>query len=72
MLQMNPETYFITDHYRKYPYILIRLNDEVDWEQLKGHLIITWKSLASKKLLLRFEETNGCETETLPKNKVLD
>lgn len=57
LMQVNPQTYFITDHYKNYPYVLVRLSD-VDLEELKGHMFQTWKSLATKKLLSQYEEMN--------------
>jgi hypothetical protein len=56
-IQVNPQTYYVTDHYKNYPYILVRM-DHVDWEELNGHLHRIWKSQASKKLLKEFEEMN--------------
>ncbi|MDF2650988.1 MAG: hypothetical protein K0Q73_6793 [Paenibacillus sp.] len=54
LLQVNSETYFITDHYKNYPYVLVRLN-EVHLEELRGHLLKIWKSHAPKKLLAQLE-----------------
>jgi hypothetical protein len=50
LMQVNPKAYYITNHYKNYPYVLVRL-DEVDLEELNGHLKRIWKSHAFKKLL---------------------
>jgi hypothetical protein len=46
-MPLNPETYYITDHYKNYPYALVRL-DEVDLEDLKGHFLRVWREHAQK------------------------
>lgn len=55
LLQVNPTTYYITDHYRNYPYVLVRINN-VDLEELKGHILTIWKSNATKKQLIEFQD----------------
>lgn len=55
LLQVNPSIYFITDHYRNYPYVLVKINN-VELEELKGHLQRVWKSIATKKQLKEYEE----------------
>jgi hypothetical protein len=60
MMQFNPEVYYITDHYRKYPYVLVRL-DLVDHEELKNHFERLWRMNATKKMLEEFskKKNNG-------------
>ncbi len=53
-MQADPETFFITDHYRNYPYILIRL-DKVEPEDLKKLLTDAWLKKASKTLLKEYQ-----------------
>ncbi|MFB9326384.1 MmcQ/YjbR family DNA-binding protein [Paenibacillus aurantiacus] len=60
-LQANPETYYITDHYRGYPYVLVRLAG-VDLDELRSHFRKLWTEHAPKKLLRQFSsdgESNG-------------
>lgn len=57
LLQAHPDVYYITDHYKDYPYILVRMS-AADMEELKGLVHRTWKSLAPKKLLLEYEKLN--------------
>ncbi len=49
-IQVDPEIYFITDHYRNYPYVLVQL-DKVDPEELKKLLTESWLQRASKTLV---------------------
>jgi hypothetical protein len=53
-MQADPETFFITDHYRNYPYMLIRL-DKVEPEDLKKLLTGAWLKKASKTLLKEYQ-----------------
>jgi len=54
LLRTSPETFFITDHYRDYPAVLIRLAtiDPVVLEQL---LEDAWREAAPKKLLQQYD-----------------
>lgn len=56
-IQANPETYFITEHYRNYPSMLIRLAkaEPVDLEQL---LITAWLSRATKALIKEYQNND--------------
>lgn len=47
-----PDTYFITPHYEKYPFVLVRL-PEVDREDLRELLTDAWRLSAPKRLLGR-------------------
>lgn len=53
-MQANPEAYYITDHYRNYDYMLVRL-DKVDPEELKELLITAWQNRATGKLIREYE-----------------
>jgi hypothetical protein len=52
-LNTDPQTFFITDHYRNYPTMLIDL-ERVEPEVLKRILIDAWQARASKTLLKQF------------------
>ena len=52
-----PETFFITDHYRDYPAMLVRLS-KVDPDDLRRLLEEAWRRNASKRLLAAFDEDN--------------
>src|SRR5579872_889119 len=48
-MEKDPETFFITEHYRNYPYMLINL-ERVQPDDLKLLLTAAWRSRASKTL----------------------
>jgi len=47
MIAEDPETYFLTDHYLKYPWILVRLS-KIKREALRELIAVAWQ-LATKK-----------------------
>jgi len=49
LLAADPEVFFLTDHYRGYPYVLVRL-PAVDPEQLRELLEDAWRLSAPKRL----------------------
>jgi hypothetical protein len=55
LMQMDPRTFFITDHYRGYPTVLVRLST-VDRADLRGILERAWRRLAPKRLAAAFDE----------------
>ena len=54
MMSAAPEKFYITDHYRCWPYMLIRVS-RVKRHELKGLLEEAWRRLASKRLLAEFD-----------------
>ncbi len=50
LMEMDPKTYFITDHYRDYPSVLVRIA-RVDAAMLKKMLERRWRKVAPKKLI---------------------
>ena len=54
LLDTQPETYFITDHYRGYPAILIRLS-KVHPADLRDLVERSWGALAPPKLLAEYD-----------------
>jgi hypothetical protein len=56
LLQADPEVFFLTDHYRDYPMVLIRL-DKVRSAALPDLIERAWRMRASKTLLQRFDAT---------------
>lgn len=53
-MEKDPETFFITDHYRDYDYMLISLR-RVNPDDLAGLLITAWRNRATDKLIKKFE-----------------
>jgi hypothetical protein len=58
MLQMNPQVYSITDHYLKYPYVLVKLHN-ADLADLKGHFQAAWRQIAPKRMIKELDSGNG-------------
>jgi hypothetical protein len=54
LMQAEPETFYITDHYRGYPAVLVRLAS-VDPEELSVLLEQAWRGKAPKGLVARFD-----------------
>jgi hypothetical protein len=54
LLRTAPKTFFLTDHYRDYPSVLVRL-PHVGRGQLAELLEDAWRRLASKKLIASYE-----------------
>lgn len=54
LTRSEPDTYFITPHYEKYPYVLVRLTN-VEIEDLRELLTDAWRMSAPKRLAARFE-----------------
>ena len=53
-MRANPGTFFITDHYRNYPTVLVRLS-VVTKKELSGLLMEAWRDIAPKKLVKEFD-----------------
>src|SRR5690349_7738795 len=54
LMQSEPEIYYITDHYRGYPAVLVRLSC-VKAGDLQDLLERSWRQAASKKLIALYE-----------------
>jgi hypothetical protein len=48
LIAADPQTYFITDHYLEYPYILVSL-ERVEPDAMRDLLGAAWKSAAAEK-----------------------
>jgi hypothetical protein len=48
-MEINPDALFITDHYRGYPMLLVRLA-AVEEDDLRDLIELAWRSLAPKRL----------------------
>jgi hypothetical protein len=56
LMETQPEAFFLTDHYRGYPTILIRLS-KVERSQLAELLDQSWRRTASPKLLAALDRS---------------
>jgi hypothetical protein len=54
LTQGAPETFYVTDHYRDWPLVLIRL-ERVDERELEELLIEAWRYKAPKRVLRAFD-----------------
>jgi hypothetical protein len=57
LMGANPKTFYITDHYRCWPWILVRISS-VDPDELRALLEDAWRRLASKRDIAALE-TSG-------------
>jgi hypothetical protein len=55
LLEADPGTFFITEHYRNYPSVLAYAS-QIDAKTLHGMLERRWRKIAPKKLLARPEK----------------
>jgi hypothetical protein len=58
MLEMDPKTYFITDHYKDYPAILVRTS-RINQAMLKKMLERRWRAIAPKKLIKEVDDVRS-------------
>ena len=58
LLSADPDTYFMTDHYRGYEMILVR-PDKVDRNWASANLKRVWREQAGKRYLKKFDEDNA-------------
>jgi hypothetical protein len=55
MLELDPKTYHITDHYKDYPAVLVRM-ERITPDELKLMLERRWRHIAPKKLIKAVDE----------------
>jgi len=55
LVQLEPEKYFITDHYVPFDYVLVRMS-RVNAEEVRDLFHKAWRRLALKKLLKEHPE----------------
>jgi hypothetical protein len=56
LLEADPETYFVTDHYVKYPYVLVRMS-HIRPDELRDRLEHAWRQVAPKRLIAEFDHS---------------
>jgi hypothetical protein len=54
LMQADPVTFYVTDHYLNWPMVLINLA-EVRWAAMPGLIESAWRMVASKKRIAEFE-----------------
>ena len=63
LLKMNPRVFYLTDHYRDYPWILVRL-PEVSPEELEELLADAWRRVAPKRLIADYDADRSSSPPT--------
>lgn len=58
LMGANPKTFYITDHYRCWPWVLVRISS-VDPNELRQLLEEAWRSRAPKRLVAAWEARVG-------------
>jgi hypothetical protein len=58
MLELDPKTYHVTDHYKDYPAVLVRL-ERITQDELRIMLGCRWCAIAPKKLVKAAAEKAG-------------
>lgn len=53
LMQADPQTFYVTEHYRNYPAMLVRLS-KVDVDALRELLEDTWRRAAPKRLVTTY------------------
>ncbi len=61
LLEIDPKTYFITEHYRDYPSVLVR-TARINETMLKKMLERRWRAIAPKKLLKEYDVAASSKT----------
>ena len=54
LMGANPTTYYLTDHYRCWPWMLVRISN-VDLEELRGLFEEAWRNAAPKRFIAEWE-----------------
>lgn len=57
-IEAEPEVFFITDHYREWPYVLVRLA-AIPERQMRERLEDSWRLAAPKKLVAQLDSSRG-------------
>jgi hypothetical protein len=57
-MKADPETFFITDHYRGYPTVLVRLA-RVTTADLRDVLEQAWRTQAPRRLVAEYDRKHG-------------
>lgn len=58
LLENKPDIYHITENFRKWPYVMIRLAN-VDAEELRKRFEMAWRDAAPKRLIEEYDARGG-------------
>src|SRR6201995_902798 len=69
LLEIDPRTYFITDHYKDYPSVLVRM-ERITQDELCAMLERRWRKIAPKKLVAAMDKpTTQASAQKKPRKK---
>jgi len=54
LMQADPRTFYVTDHYLNYPMVLINL-EEVRWDAMPGLLETAWRLVAPRRVIDEYD-----------------
>jgi hypothetical protein len=57
-MEIAPEIYFVSDHYRNYPYVLLRLA-KTSADEVAARLEHAWRAKATKEMVEAFDESRN-------------
>jgi hypothetical protein len=57
LLEAEPDTFFVTPHYKSYPLVLVR-PEKLDLDWAKANLIKVWREQAPKRVLKAYDEAS--------------
>jgi hypothetical protein len=55
LVDVDPDTFFVTPHYQSYPMVLVR-PEKLDLDWAKANLIRVWREQAPKRVLKAYDE----------------
>ncbi len=58
LIDVDPETFFVTDHYRPHNLVLV-YPGKLDPEWARAHLSKTWREMAPKRFLKEWDNEQG-------------
>jgi len=64
-IDLFPDRYYITDHYRGYDAMLVRL-DQADAEELRDLFEKAWRRAAPKRLVAQWDAVRSAVSEAIP------
>ena len=54
LIEVDPETFFFTPHYKSWPLILVR-SEKLEWDWVRANLIRVWRGQAKKTWLKKWD-----------------
>lgn len=63
-MALDPETFFITEHYRNYDAVLVRL-ERIAYEDLSDVVEQSWRWVAPRRLVAEYERTHPAQPISL-------